>query len=49
MDEQVEKVIAEESGYQPRPRWQVWGARIGLILFLILIFLYYRSIAGGGI
>jgi hypothetical protein len=28
-----------------RPRWQVWGARIVLILLLVAIGLYYWSIA----
>ena len=31
----------EQEEYIPRPRWQVWGARIALIAVL----LYYWSIA----
>jgi len=31
--------------YIPRPRWQVWGARIGLVIVLAAVALYYWSIA----
>ena len=41
MDEQ--NISKEE--YIPRPRWQVWGARIGLVLVLIAVALYYWSVA----
>ena len=27
----------EEKGYEPRPVWQLWAARIGLILFIALV------------
>ena len=52
MDEQQQNVTPEETentGYVPRPWWQVWGARIGLVLFLIVILLYYINIARGGL
>lgn len=41
---------AEEpkQGYVPRPAWQVWGARIGLVVVIISIALYYWYIATGG-
>ena len=29
--------VERQEGYEPRPAWQVWGARIGLVLFLSLI------------
>ena len=32
-----------EEEYIPRPRWQVWGARIGLVFMLIAVALYYWS------
>ena len=35
-------------GYTPRPAWQVWAARIGLVIMLISIALYYWHIASGG-
>lgn len=37
----------EEKPYVPRPRWQVWGARLLLAVFLFLLVLYYLKIAGG--
>ena len=37
-----------ESGYTPRPAWQVWAARIGLVVFLIFLALYYMNILRGG-
>lgn len=35
MDEELEK--KDEPGYVPRPAWQVWAARVGLVLFLALV------------
>ena len=35
----------EQEEYIPRPRWQVWGARIALIAVLIAVALYFWSIA----
>ena len=35
----------EQEEYIPRPRWQVWGARIALIAVLIAVALYNWSIA----
>ena len=37
----------ETKPYQPRPAWQVWGARIGLVLMVIIIILSYIRIASG--
>ena len=34
----------EKEEYIPRPRWQVWGARIALAGALIALALYYWSI-----
>ena len=39
----------QEEGYVPRPKWQVWGARIGLVLFLLFVAYQILSIAGGGL
>ena len=41
--------INETPTYVPRPAWQVWGARICLVLFLLLILMYYLNIARGGL
>lgn len=38
-----------EEAYVPRPRWQVWAARIGLAALLVFLALYYLNIAWGGI
>jgi len=44
-----EQVFPDEEGYLPRPRWQVWGARIGLVIFLLFVALQLLQIAGGGL
>ena len=50
MDEQrnENREQAPESGYTPRPTWQVWAARIGLAVFLIFLVMYYINILRGG-
>ena len=50
MDEQRNDEIMEkeEPGYTPRPAWQVWAARIGLVIMIISVILYYWHIASGG-
>ena len=50
MDEQRNEEIKEthETGYTPRPAWQVWAARIGLVVFLIFLVMYYMNILRGG-
>ena len=45
--EMQENDLPEES-YVPRPAWQVWAARIGLVIMIISIILYYWHIASGG-
>ncbi len=45
-NEQVEK---EQEGYVPRPAWQVWGARVGLVLFILLVIAQIVNIARGGL
>ena len=39
----------EQSAASPRPAWQIWGARIALIVFAALIIMYYLNIARGGL
>jgi hypothetical protein len=49
MQENPQQEIPEEaSQYIPRPAWQVWGARVALVLFIALIILYMIKIARGG-
>ncbi len=38
----------EVKEYRPRPRYQVWAARIGLVIMIICVILYYYHIASGG-
>ena len=44
-EEQQENV----GGYVPRPKWQVWLARIGLVLFLLFVAYQILTIARGGL
>lgn len=47
--EEREDTLEPQEGYVPRPAWQVWGARIGLVLFLMIVAYQILSIAGGGL
>lgn len=51
MDEQRKDEIQEtpESGYTPRPAWQIWAARIGLAVFLAFLVMYYLNVFRGGL
>ena len=40
--------LPQQEGYKPRPAWQVWAARIGLVLFIILLVVYYMVYFRGG-
>ena len=44
--EHTEEIREEE--YKPRPRWQVWLARLGLVVFLLFVALFYFGLFGGG-
>ena len=45
---ETEQSEQKQEGYVPRPGWQVWSARIGLVLFLVLVAMQVLSIARGG-
>lgn len=49
MEEERIETPQQESDYTPRPAWQVWGARIGLVVFLAFVLMYYVNIARGGL
>ena len=49
MDNFEETQESRQEGYVPRPMWQVWGARIGLVLFLIFVAYQILTIARGGL
>ena len=46
MEQTDETVQPKEDGYVPRPKWQLWAARVGLALFLLLI-AQIINLAGG--
>ena len=49
-EQELEQVLAEETPkYVPRPAWQVWTARVALVLFIALILMYMVNIARGGL
>ena len=50
MEEQRENenLKPEKEGYVPRPAWQVWLTRIGLVAFIIFLILYYANMFRGG-
>ena len=52
MDQSFENEHVEatpEEGYSPRPTWQVWGARIGLVIFIGFVIFQIISISRGGL
>ena len=46
-DMEIREEVREE-GYKPRPAWQVWCARVGLVIFLLGLIMYYCNIFGAG-
>ncbi|MBR3972741.1 MAG: hypothetical protein IKJ99_02170 [Oscillospiraceae bacterium] len=49
-EEELEQQLQQETPkYIPRPAWQVWGARIALVLFIALILMYMINIARGNL
>lgn len=46
--EEKEQERNPEEHYVPRPAWQVWGARVGLVLFIALVAMGYIIMFRGG-
>ena len=46
MEEEIMEQEVLEEGYTPRPKWQVWGARIALVVFILGLIMYYCNIFG---
>lgn len=46
MDEMELEQEVEVEEYVPRPWWQVWGARIALVVFILGLIMYYCNIFG---
>ena len=44
--EQPEQLRSE--GYKPRPKWQIWAARVGLVIFIAFLIVYYLIYFRGG-
>lgn len=44
-EQDLQQNIPEEE-YVPRPLWQVWGARIALVIFILGLIMYYCNIFG---
>ena len=47
-EEPVAQPQQEKDVYVPRPAWQVWGARVALVIFIIFLIMYYINVARGG-
>ena len=45
----TEMEAIEEEIYQPRPLWQVWAARVGLVLFVIFVICQFLLMMRGGL
>lgn len=43
----MENEEEKQSGYVPRPVWQVWAARVGLVLAILFVVYQLYLIAGG--
>ncbi len=41
--------LHEEEQYIPRPAWQVWAARAGLVLFLLFVAYQIMMLFTGGL
>ena len=48
-EERMESAENEQPVYNPRPAWQVWGARLGLVIFIGFVIFELLTIAGGGL
>ena len=48
MDNQNENTTPEQEGYVPRPAWQVWAARAGLVIFILIVIAQILQLAGIG-
>ena len=48
LPEETTEVSQDKPHYVPRPMWQVWAARIALVVFILGMILYYLNVFGGG-
>ena len=47
MEEEI-KTEEVQPEYKPRPIWQVWGARVLLVVFIAFLIMVYVNIMRGG-
>ena len=48
LEKQNQNQSEEAPGYVPRPAWQVWCARVALVIFIIIVIGQALRIARGG-
>ena len=48
LTEVQQEPIPKKQGYSPRPAWQVWLARISLVIFILVLIVYYMVYFRGG-
>ena len=46
--QEPEEEVFTETPNEPRPMWQRWLARIGLVVFLLFLAMYYINMFRGG-
>ncbi len=39
----------KQASYAPRPAWQVWCARVGLVVFILFVIYQYVCVLRGGL
>ena len=47
MEDKQREDIPQDQGYEPRPTWQLWLARIGLVIFIGFVILQVVQIYNG--
>lgn len=47
VEENKETETREE--YEPRPAWQIWAARLGVVMMILLVIYQVLSIVTGGL
>ena len=47
MENEKDNLNPEQEGYVPRPKHQVWLARVGLVVFILFVIWQIVQIAGG--
>ena len=48
MEDKQEIKTEEQPGYVPRPVWQVWAARVALVLFIFVVIYQFMAMVTGG-